>query len=72
MEVLLGLHEMYEREDVQKRSISNVVIHEDFTSTSVRDENDIAIATLSEPVEFRDTISTICLPKPGMMTLLFV
>ncbi|KAG7309976.1 hypothetical protein JYU34_004499 [Plutella xylostella] len=65
MEVLLGLHEMYEREDVQKRSISNVVIHEDFTSTSVRDENDIAIATLSEPVEFRDTISTICLPKPG-------
>ncbi|CAH0582989.1 unnamed protein product [Chrysodeixis includens] len=65
MEVLIGLDNMDDLKNVEKRNISNVVIHEAFTSTAVRDENDIAIATLNIPVQFSDTIVPICLPEPG-------
>lgn len=65
MEVLIGLDNMDDLTNVFKRNISKVVIHEDFTSTAVRDENDISIATINEPIEFGNTVSPICLPKPG-------
>lgn len=69
MEVLIGLDNMDDLNHVEKRNISSVVIHEAFTSTAVRDENDIAIATLNVPVEFSETIVPICLPLPGMYLL---
>lgn len=65
LEVLLGLDKFDDLSNVQRREISDVVIHENFTSTSVRDENDIAIATLDKVVPFGDTIIPVCLPKPG-------
>ncbi|KAH9637480.1 hypothetical protein HF086_010891 [Spodoptera exigua] len=65
MEVLIGLDNMDDLKNVEKRNISNVVIHEAFTSTAVRDENDIAIASLNQPVQFSDNIVPICLPLPG-------
>lgn len=65
MVVLIGLDNLDNLREVEKRNISSVEIHERFTSTAVRDENDIAIATLKTPVEFSDTIVPICLPKPG-------
>lgn len=65
MEVLLGLDDIDDRRTVTKRNISNVVIHEQFTTTAVRDENDIAIATIDRPVQFNDKMLPICLPNPG-------
>ncbi|CAH0723845.1 unnamed protein product, partial [Brenthis ino] len=65
MNVLLGLDTLDDQENVEKRRISNVIIHEGFRSTAVRDENDIAIATLNYPVKFSDVIIPICLPQPG-------
>ncbi|CAG4982515.1 unnamed protein product [Parnassius apollo] len=65
MIVLIGLDNMYDLSDVELRNISKVVIHEQFSSTAMRDENDIAIATLNEPVAFSATIAPICLPRPG-------
>lgn len=72
MEVLIGLDNLDDLKSVEKRNISNVVIHELFTSTAVRDENDIAIATLNLPVVFNDNIVPICLPKPGLTKIFFV
>lgn len=66
MHVLIGLDNLDNLADVAQRNISDVVIHEGFTSTAVRDENDIAIATLNEPVQFSSTIVPICLPLPGL------
>ncbi|XP_047532122.1 transmembrane protease serine 9-like [Vanessa atalanta] len=63
--VLMGLDNIEHLEDVEKRSISKTVIHEDFTTTAVRDENDIAIATINKPVKFSKTIIPICLPDSG-------
>lgn len=71
MEVLVGLDDLDKLQNVVKRKISSVVIHEDFTSTQTRDENDIAIATLNETVKFNNMIVPICLPKPGIKILLF-
>ncbi|XP_063827540.1 clotting factor G beta subunit-like [Ostrinia nubilalis] len=65
MQVLIGLDNLDNLNNVAHRNISDVVIHEGFTSTAVRDENDIAVATLNEPVEFGQTIVPICLPTPG-------
>ncbi|XP_061384900.1 suppressor of tumorigenicity 14 protein homolog [Danaus plexippus] len=65
MKVYIGLDDLEDMNNVEVRNISNVVIHEQFTSTAVRDENDIAIATLNKPVTFSDTIVPICLPSPG-------
>lgn len=65
MTALIGLDNIAHLENVEKRNISAVVIHEEFKSTAVRDENDIAVATLSAPVTFSDTIIPICLPDPG-------
>ncbi|CAB3235477.1 unnamed protein product [Arctia plantaginis] len=65
MEVLIGLDNMEDLKNVEKRNISSVVIHEAFTSTAVRDENDIAIATLKTPVRFNENIIPICLPEVG-------
>lgn len=65
MEVLIGLDRLDDLRNVAQRNISHVVIHESFTSTTVRDENDIAIATINEPVEFGKYIVPICLPPPG-------
>ncbi|XP_052748519.1 prostasin-like [Galleria mellonella] len=65
MKVLIGLDNLDKLNGVVQRNISNVIIHEAFTSTAVRDENDIAIVTLNSPVLFGDTIVPICLPKPG-------
>lgn len=69
MIILIGLDNLDKLGNVTKRNISNVVIHEKFTSTAVRDENDIAIATLDYPVEFSDTVAPVCLPRPGMYKL---
>ncbi|XP_063368684.1 plasminogen-like [Cydia amplana] len=65
MHVLIGLDNLDDLKQVEKRNISRVKIHENFTSTAVRDENDIAIATLTSPVTFGRTIIPICLPEPG-------
>ncbi|KAJ0177716.1 hypothetical protein K1T71_006589 [Dendrolimus kikuchii] len=65
MEVLLGLDNIDDRRAVTRRNISRAVIHEQFTTTAVRDENDIAIATMDIPVRFSDTVLPICLPQPG-------
>ncbi|XP_048007020.1 plasminogen-like [Leguminivora glycinivorella] len=65
MHVFIGLDNLDDLKEVEKRNISKVNIHENFTSTAVRDENDIAIATLSSPVKFGPTIIPICLPEPG-------
>lgn len=62
METLIGLDTFDDLSNVARRRITNVVIHEDFTTTPVRDENDIAIATLNEPVKFSEIIVPICLP----------
>lgn len=65
MEVFIGLDTFEDLNNVAKRRISDVKIHEDFTSSPVRDENDIAIATLNKAVKFSDVIVPICLPKKG-------
>ncbi|XP_022113521.2 serine protease 42 [Pieris rapae] len=65
MMALIGLDNLDYLAEVEKRNISSVKIHERFTSTAVRDENDIAVATLNTPVDFSDNIVPICLPKPG-------
>ncbi|KAI5646893.1 trypsin domain-containing protein [Phthorimaea operculella] len=65
MEALLGLDNFDDLSNVAKRSFVDVQIHEKFTSTAVRDENDIAIATLNEPVVFSETIVPVCLPQRG-------
>ncbi|KPJ14532.1 Transmembrane protease serine 9 [Papilio machaon] len=69
MMVLLGLDNMDDLSNVEKRNISSVVIHEQFSSTALRDENDIAIATLNAPVPFGETIAPICLPNPGIVLM---
>ncbi|XP_060802301.1 tryptase [Amyelois transitella] len=63
MKVLIGLDDLDKLDNVTTRSISKVVIHEKFTSTAVRDENDIAIATLNESVVFSPLIIPVCLPN---------
>nr|XP_026485598.1 transmembrane protease serine 9-like [Vanessa tameamea] len=63
--VLMGLDNLEHLEDVEKRSILKTVIHKDFTTTAVRDENDIAIATINKPVKFSKIIIPICLPDSG-------
>lgn len=68
MKVLIGLDNLDNLQEVEKRNISNVVIHEGFKSTAVRDENDISVATLSSPVVFSASIVPICLPQPGEWT----
>ncbi|XP_012549560.1 male reproductive organ serine protease 2 isoform X1 [Bombyx mori] len=65
MRVLLGLDHLDNMTGVEIRTISNVKIHEHFTSTALRDEHDIAIVTLNKPVFFGDNIIPICLPSPG-------
>nr|BAL04889.1 serine protease like protein [Samia cynthia pryeri] len=65
MKVLIGLDDFNDLKDVEERTISKVIIHENFSSTAVRDENDIAVATLNKPVAFTSTIVPICLPEPG-------
>ncbi|KAM3967112.1 transmembrane protease serine 11D [Aphomia sociella] len=65
MRVLIGLDNLDNLSNVAQRNVSKVVIHEGFTSTAVRDENDIAIATLNSPIVFGETIIPICLPQPG-------
>ncbi|XP_073952519.1 trypsin-1-like [Choristoneura fumiferana] len=64
MRVLAGMDNMNNLEGVVKRTLSDVIVHENFTSTETRDDNDIAIATLTSPVPFGQTIIPICLPKP--------
>ncbi|XP_072929278.1 transmembrane protease serine 9-like [Epargyreus clarus] len=64
LEVLIGLDNLDELTDVERRNITKVVIHEKFASSAVRDIHDIAVATLDEPVVFRPTILPICLPEP--------
>ncbi|KAJ2947406.1 hypothetical protein O0L34_g17185 [Tuta absoluta] len=65
MEALLGLDNFDDLRNVAKRTFIDVMIHEKFTSTAVRDENDIAIATLDKPVVFSETIVPVCLPQRG-------
>lgn len=65
MIALIGLDNLDDLRNVEKRSISDVIIHKDFKSTAVRDENDIAIAKLNSPVRFSSTIIPVCLPMPG-------
>lgn len=65
MKVLIGLDNIDDMTNVETRNISSVVIHEAFTSTAVRDENDIAIVKLDAPVQFGDSIVPICLPEPN-------
>nr|BAM34530.1 serine protease like protein [Actias artemis] len=65
MQVLIGLDNLDDLKDVEERKITDVVIHENFTSNAVRDENDIAVVTINEPVEFSKTIIPICLPQQG-------
>lgn len=65
MQVLIGLDNLDDLKGVEERKITDVVIHENFTSTAVRDENDIAVAMLNRPVEFSKTIIPICLPQQG-------
>ncbi|CAH2085626.1 unnamed protein product [Euphydryas editha] len=63
MRALIGLDSMDDLSNVEERAISKVIIHENFKSTAVRDENDIAIATINRPVAFSKTIRPICLPE---------
>lgn len=70
MRVLLGLDHLDNMTGVEIRTISNVKIHEHFTSTALRDEHDIAIVTLNKPVFFGDNIIPICLPSPGNFYLI--
>ncbi|KOB70663.1 Serine protease like protein [Operophtera brumata] len=56
MKVLLGLDNLDHLQDVEKRNISKIAIHEEFRSTAVRDENDIAVATMDAPVAFSASI----------------
>lgn len=65
MIALIGLNNIDDLRDVEKRTITKADIHEGFTSTAVRDENDIAIATLNAPLTFNDRIKPVCLPQPG-------
>lgn len=65
MIALLGLDNLDDLRNVEQRTISNAIIHQDFASTAVRDENDIAIARLSSPVQFNSIIIPVCLPMPG-------
>ncbi|XP_052739992.1 plasminogen [Bicyclus anynana] len=63
--VKIGLDRVNDQTNVETRSVSHSVIHERFHSTPVRDENDIAIATLDHPVRFNKYITPICLPQSG-------
>uniref|UniRef100_D9HQ22 limulus clotting factor C n=1 Tax=Heliconius erato TaxID=33431 RepID=D9HQ22_HELEA len=65
MIALLGLDNLDDLRNVEQRTISNAIIHQDFASTAVRDENDIAIARLSSSVQFNSVIIPVCLPMPG-------
>lgn len=64
MRVYAGLDNLVKLDGAVKRLLSDVIVHENFTSTEVRDDNDIAIGILDSPVLFGDTIIPICLPKP--------
>lgn len=65
MVALIGLDSLSERTNVEERYLSKVIIHENFKSTAVRDENDIAVATLDRPVAFNSIVRPICLPESG-------
>lgn len=69
MIVYIGLDDLDNTDNVEIRNITETVIHDHFVSTAVRDEYDIAIATLNKPVRFSDFIVPICLPKPGKLNL---
>lgn len=65
MVALIGLDSLSERTNVEERYLSKVIIHENFKSTAVRDENDIAVATFDRPVAFNSIVRPICLPESG-------
>ncbi|XP_041989129.1 coagulation factor XI-like [Aricia agestis] len=65
MTVALGLDDLRFMDAVVMRDIVNVVVHEQFTTTVQRDENDIAVVKMNAPVDFNDVIRPICLPYPN-------
>ncbi|GBP15052.1 Enteropeptidase [Eumeta japonica] len=64
MEVILGLDSLDDLSDVVFRRIKDVTIHEEFTSTQVRDDSDVSVVTLDLPIQFGPAMLPICLPSP--------
>lgn len=69
MEIILSMHDRVQMERTRKGGvvarITDGVVHEDFSSDYLHDSEDIALIKLTEPVEFTDSISTVCLPIGG-------
>lgn len=65
--VRLGDHDIktnYEVRHIERR-VKRVVRHKGFNSRTLY--NDVAVLTLSEPVEFSETVRPICLPTGSQL-----
>jgi len=50
-------------EGVQVRTVSRVLTHPDYSPTSLT--NDLAVLLVEEPFVYTNTVSQVCLPRPG-------
>ncbi|XP_068929490.1 ovochymase-2 [Petaurus breviceps papuanus] len=61
--VIAGVHDLTERNNQQKRSIKNILIHPAFDSTTM--DYDIALLQVTEPFQFNHYVHPVCLPEKG-------
>ncbi|KAJ6658148.1 hypothetical protein lerEdw1_001624 [Lerista edwardsae] len=63
--VVIGIHHLYKAEPhVVASSISNIMIHSDYSKHT--NENDIALLSLSQAIQYNDYIQPICLPGTSL------
>ncbi|KFQ22673.1 Ovochymase-2, partial [Merops nubicus] len=58
--VVTGLHDLTEKEYIQKRSVKQHIIHPSFNKTTL--DSDIALLHLAKPLEFNHYVRPVCLP----------
>nr|XP_020861053.1 ovochymase-2 [Phascolarctos cinereus] len=61
--VIAGVHDLTERNNQQRRSIKDILIHPAFDRTTM--DYDIALLQVAEPFQFNRYVRPVCLPEKG-------
>ena len=64
-EVVVGLHSQSSPEGSQRIAVVDIIPHEHYGENGGYD-NDIMLLKLESPVEFSDSVSTVCLAEEGV------